>query len=126
MHSAGVLMERFSLNIRFEPERLKQNSKNEAFLVMELKNNDAKHAFWCESDVKVNHPLSLAHDKQLDLGRTRIGIVQPEGSIEKRVKLYTRPNNYAGSYGIDITVYAYDEEGVIAERGEQHESVECL
>ena len=119
-------MEHIDLSVEFEPAQLKSNAKNEAFLVLKLKNKDGSKTFWCECDVSAQHPLSLAHDKQLELGRTRIGIVTPGKTIEKKVRVYTRPNNFAGSYGLDVTVYAYDEEGVIAERREHHETVECV
>ncbi len=115
-----------NLDVIFKPEKLKMNAKNEAFLVLKFTNADNERIFWCETDVSVKHPLSLAFDKELDLGRTRVGILKPNKIAEKKVRIYTRPNNYPGTYSLNITAYIYDEEGVISERLERKAEVECI
>ena len=118
-------MENIKLKVNFDPMELKQNSKNEFFLILDFSNINDKLNFWCECDVIVKHPLSLAHDKMLDIGRTRVGIIGPNENIEKRIKVYTRPNNYPGEYELSLTAYLYDREGIIAERIDRKDTVIC-
>lgn len=113
------------LETRFEPATLKANKKNEAVMHLSLSANASHKNYWCECDIVVGHPLSLAHDKELNVGRTRVGILKANKKIEKQIKLYTRPNNFPDSYPVDITVYLYDEDGAIAERVEQKETIKC-
>ncbi len=108
-----------------EPEKLKQNSKNEPVMTISLENTE-NGTFWCECDIAVKLPLSLAPDKELQLARTRMGILNPKGRLEKKIKLYTRPNNYPDNYKLTITTYVYDNEGVISERLEQEGGIECV
>ncbi|MGD0729215.1 MAG: hypothetical protein ABR981_04020 [Candidatus Micrarchaeaceae archaeon] len=112
------------LETKFEPAVLKANKRNETTMHLSLASGDQK-VYWCECDILVSPPLSLAHDKELNIGRTRIGILKPNKKIDKQIKLYTMPNNFPDFYQINITVYLYDEDGVIAERVEQSESIKC-
>lgn len=112
------------IETKFEPVSLKANNRNEATMYISLE-SDSEKTFWCECDIMVSPPLSLAHDKELNVGRTRIGILRPKGGIGKQVKLYTRPNNFPDDYPVSITTYLYDEDGAIAERIEQREKVKC-
>ena len=113
------------IEARFEPAVLKANKKNEAVMYLSLTSDGDKKVYWCECDIVVKPPLSLAHDKELNLGRTRVGILSHKKKIEKQVRLFTRPNNFSDTYPIDITVYLYDEDGAIAERIEHKESIKC-
>ena len=110
----------------FNPGQLKAYSKNEAMLNLKFENLDNEHTYWCECDIKVNPPLSLEHDRELFLGRTRVGLLGPNGSKEKQVRIYTRPNNFPDDYTLSITTYAYDDDGAIAERAETMGSVPCV
>lgn len=114
-----------NVSIRFEPEKLKANARNEATLVLGVENTDEGKDYWCESDVAVKPPLSLAHDIELNMGHARIGILKPKGALEKKIKIYTRPNNFPDTYTVNVTTYIYDEEGVIAERVESKGIVPC-
>ncbi len=119
-------MQKINLRVAFEPEKLKANAKNEVFLVLKFTSTEQKKPFWCECIVSVKPPLSLTHDRESKPGFTRIGILRPGRHIEKKIKLFTRPNNYPGPYDMTITVYAYDDEGIIAERFEKQEVIECV
>ena len=110
---------------KFEPEVLKANKRNEATMHLSLKNVDESKTFWCECDIKVNPPLSLAYDKELNIGHARVGILKPNRSMIKQIKLYTRPNNFPDNYALNITAYVYDEDGAIAERIEYNASIRC-
>ncbi len=114
-----------NVETRFEPESLKANRRNEATMFMKVSTTDPQKVYWCECDISVSPPLSLAHDKDLDIGRTRVGILKPGSAIEKQVKLYTSPNNFPDHYPVKITAYLYDEDGAIAEREEQSETIKC-
>ncbi|MGC8651760.1 MAG: hypothetical protein ACP5UH_00705 [Candidatus Micrarchaeia archaeon] len=109
-----------------EPPILKAYSKNEALLRLSFENEDSSKLLWCESEVHVSSPLSLAPDTELSIGKTRIGILKPHSRIDKQVKLYTMANNFPDDYKFSIVLYAYDEEGAIAERAEHTNTVRCV
>lgn len=115
-----------SISSKLEPAQLKARKNNEAVMHLSVSNSDPAKTYWCECEISVKPPLSLAHDKELNMGRTRIGILKPNGSMEKPIKLYTRPNNYPDDYQVTITAYVYDEDGAIAERIEKPEYVKCV
>lgn len=110
---------------RFDPVSLKANNKNEATMYVDVQSTNDSKTYWCECDIAVSPPLSLAHDKELNMGHTRIGMLKPKGKLEKPIKLYTRPNNFPDDYPVSITAYLYDDEGAIAERIEQSEKIKC-
>jgi hypothetical protein len=120
-----IYMTIIKVSTRFEPLSLRANQRNEAMMYLSITSEDADKDYWCECDILVSPPLSLAPDKELNNGRTRIGILKPKSKIEKQIKLYTRPNNFPDAYPISITAYAYDEEGVIAERVAQDNNIMC-
>jgi hypothetical protein len=114
------------IETRFEPKSLKVNTKAEATLYVSVSADESNHkTYWCECDINVKSPLSLAQDKELDLGRTRMGILKAKHNVEKQIKLFTRPNSYADTYPVSITAYLYDEDGAIAERVVQEEGIKC-
>jgi len=115
---------KIEVSARFEPDVLKAYAKNDAMLVITVKNLDGV-PYWCECDVSVKHPLSLAYDRELGIGRTRMGILKPGGMIEKKIKIFTLPNNFPDDYQVAMTAYVYGEDGAIAERLEKSESVPC-
>jgi hypothetical protein len=114
-----------SISTRYEPAVLKAYTKNEATMNLSFKNMDAEKTYWCECEISVKAPLSLAHDKDLSIGRTRIGIMRPGSEKEKQIKLYTSSNNFPDDYALTITAYVYDDDGAIAERIEQNGSIKC-
>jgi hypothetical protein len=114
-----------SIITRFEPQVLKAYTRNEVTMYVLSKNTDAEKTYWCECDITVKPPLSLAHDKELSIGRTRIGMLKPSGEKEKQIKLYTNSNNFPDEYKLTITAYMYDDDGAIAERLEQESVIKC-
>ena len=113
------------IKIEFAPSRLKAFAKNEAIATISVKNLSDVNTYWCECDVNVAFPLSLAHDSELALGRIRVAILKPNGIIRKQVKVYTRPNNYPDEYKMSVVSFIYDEDGAISERSEHREHVPC-
>ena len=118
-------MEKVEMSVGFEPEELKAYSKNEQYLILSLKSIDGSSSYWCECDVSVKPPLSLAHDKELNTGRTKVGIIKPGGMLGKRIRLFTMPNNMPDEYKVSITAYIYGEDGTIAERFDTSGSLPC-
>ncbi|MEM0201839.1 MAG: hypothetical protein QXR73_01530 [Candidatus Micrarchaeaceae archaeon] len=114
-----------NISVKFEPEKLKANARNESMLILVVENMDESKDYWCESEVSVKPPLSLAHDIELNMGKMRVGILKPKGKLEKKIRIYTRPNNFPDTYNVNITTYVYDEEGVIAERVESKGTIPC-
>ncbi len=117
-------MDEMQVELEFEPDTLKAYAKNEAEMRIRISNKGAE-LLWCEADIGVVSPLSLAHDRELDMARTRIGIIKPGASVEKRVKLYTRPNNFPDDYKVHITTFAYGEDGAISQRMEKDGIITC-
>jgi uncharacterized membrane protein len=113
------------ITIKFEPEILKAYNKNEAEMKINI-GNKGNALLWCECEIKVVSPLSLMHDRELNEARTRIGIIKPGSNMEKRVKIYTRPNNFPEEYKVHITTFAYGEDGAIVERNETDGSIQCV
>ncbi len=120
-----IFMSIARVETKFEPNVLKAKKRNEATLFLSLSAADGQRIYWCECDIVVNSPLSLAHDKELNLGRTRIGILKQDRKIEKQVKLYTSPATLPDNYPVNITAYLYDEDGAIAERVELRQNIKC-
>lgn len=113
-----------NITVLFDPEKLKAYAKNEASMDIVLTSASDQH-YWCECEVFVKAPLSLANDKELSGAKLRIGILRPRGTKEKKIKLYTRPNNFPDPYNVNIVAYLYDEDGAIAERIEQNTDIMC-
>ncbi len=112
------------VDVGFVPEKLKAFTKNVLQMDISVKNSGTE-TYWGECDVVLASPLSLSHDSELNMGRTRIGILKPGHSLNKQVKIYTRPNNYPDDYKFSIIAYVYDGEGAIAERIERKLSIQC-
>jgi hypothetical protein len=119
-------VEHVEIEVAFNPSKLRAFAKNEAQMSIVLKNLDAEKTYWSECEVVLAPPLSLSHDSELNMGRTRIGILKPTGTASKQVKLYTRPNNYPDNYNLAVTAYVYDEDGAIAERVEKKIEIQCI
>lgn len=117
-------MQEIDVKIGFEPKVLNSGSRNEVNMIIEIGAMDAK-PHWCECDINVTPPISLAHDKELGMGRTRVGIVSAGKRLSKHVKVYTSPSVTSGNYQIGLVVYLYDEDGAIAARKEVSEAIAC-
>ncbi|EET89784.1 MAG: hypothetical protein M1559_02825 [Candidatus Marsarchaeota archaeon] len=115
----------FGVEIGIEPEKLKAYRNNEINMSIAITSGDIKSSYWCECDVEVKPPLSLASDRELSTGRTRMGIIGPNGRIAKPIHVYTRPNNFPAEYELGVTAYIYDSEGTIAKRIDKKSTVIC-
>ena len=112
------------VEVSFVPEKLRAFSRNELQMSITLKNIGSE-TYWGECDVVLAPPLSLSHDSELNIGRTRVGILNPGLGASKPVKIYTRPNNYPDDYKFSIVAYIYDSDGAISERVEKKLSIPC-
>lgn len=118
-------MTNVEIQTEFTPKRMRAFWRNEVQALVTLKSSSSV-TYWGECEIKVVSPLSLAHDSEMNIGRTRMGILKPFGSANKTVRLYTRPNNYPDEYQFTITAFIYDEDGAIAERVEKKIGIECV
>jgi hypothetical protein len=114
------------IKVELTPSSLKAFARNEAQLNIVFTSQNATNIYWSECEVVVKPPLSLAHDSEMNLGRTRMGLLKPLGSVSKSVKLYTRPSNYPDEYAFSIIAYLYDDDGAIAERVEKSVTIPCI
>ncbi|MDE1797781.1 MAG: hypothetical protein KGH63_00055 [Candidatus Micrarchaeota archaeon] len=108
----------------FSPMRLTAYARNEAEMEVSVK-NPGEQPLWLEADVKVPSAISLAPDRQLEGGRTRLGIALPGESVGKKVKIYAGPQSYPDEYKIMLTIYAYGADGAIVSREEWKEHLRC-
>ncbi len=115
MHDVDVRLE-------FEPKAFSSGARNELIMTISISCGEAQ-PHWCECDIEVKSPVSLAPDKELAFGRTRVGIVSAVRQISKPVKIYTTRDVVDGDYTIGITAYLYDEDGAISVRKEITESI---
>ncbi len=108
----------------FSPIRLSAFTRNDAEMDVSVKNPGAQ-PLWLECDVKVPTALSLAPDRVLESGRTRLGIVLPGESAGKKVKIYAGAQSYPDEYKIILTIYAYGQDGAIVTREDRKEYLRC-
>ena len=113
------------IDVEIVPAKLRAFARNEALMTVSVRNN-GQGTYWCECEIALKPPLSLANDSEMNSGRIRIGILKPATGASKPVKLYTRPNNYPDDYQFSVTGFVYDEGGAIAERVERKASIACL
>jgi hypothetical protein len=118
-------LDNFSVDVKFEPTEFKAFMRNEATMTISVTNSAETGTHWCECEVTMKPPLSLAPDQELNAGRSRIGILKGGATIEKKVKLYTRPNNYPDYYPVSITLFFYGEDGAIEKRIEKKQEIHC-
>ncbi|MCL5117603.1 MAG: hypothetical protein M1124_02125 [Candidatus Marsarchaeota archaeon] len=112
------------VSVNIEPSTLKAYSKNEAVLNITVTSQNDQ-VLWCESEISVNSPLSLSFDSELARGKVRVGIVEPNQTISKKINIYTRPNNFPDEYEVSLLFFIYDRDGAIFERIEQKVPVIC-
>ena len=110
------------VKLNFMPKVFSSGARNELVMTISISSGDAQ-PHWCECDIEVKSPVSLAPDKELTFGRTRVGIVSASRQISKPVKIYTTQAVVDGDYAIGIIAYLYDEDGAISVRKEITESV---
>jgi hypothetical protein len=119
-------MEKVETTINFEPATLKAYSRNEAYMTVTVTNMGEDAIYWCELEVHVSLPLSLAPDTEMTKAKTRMGILTKGKPLTKKLKLFTRPNNFPDLYKVALTTYFYGEDGVIAERRDLKGEISCL
>ncbi|MFA5382036.1 MAG: hypothetical protein WC356_02640 [Candidatus Micrarchaeia archaeon] len=96
----------------FFPIRLIAHTPNNIEMEIVVTNN-TDEIYWIECDVELPDSISLAQDKKLLKGRTRIGIAKPKSKVFKRVKVYGDTNTYPDLYKIKLTAYGFNQESVI-------------
>lgn len=112
-------------SIHFTPIRLTSYQRNEVEMEVGVQNGGPQ-PLWIECDVKVPSAISLAPDRVLEGGRTRMGIALAGHSVSKKVKIYGGAASYPDDYKISLTFYAYGQDGTIAQRIDHHERLRCV
>lgn len=113
-------------DVTFEPKVSKANNTNEVYMLIKTELGDSEGTYWCECDIETESPISLAADRELNVGRRRIGILMPGKPINQRVNLYTKQISFSGNYKIKIVVYVYGETGAISDRIEKVMNLQCV
>lgn len=108
----------------FDPEFIRANTSTSVSMNLVLSSASDSH-YWCECDIEVEQPLSLAPHKELSKGRQRVGIIKPNASVSKRVNIYSDYTNFQNNYIIKIIAYMYGEDGAISDRIETSTELPC-
>jgi hypothetical protein len=119
-------MDKVETSISFEPATLKAYSRNEAYMAITVASKEEETTYWCELEVNVSSPLSLAPDTQMTKAKLRMGILGPSKTLTKKLKLFTRPNNFPDVYKVNVTTYFYGEDGTITERRDLKGEIGCV
>ena len=114
----------FSIHASFFPIRLTAFVQNNVEMEITIVNN-TEEIYWVECDVELPDPISLAQDRKLSKGRSRIGIVGPKGRVTNRIKVYGGASSYPEIYKLKLTAYGFDQQGVIHVRNSQSAKLRC-
>lgn len=113
------------VSAHFTPLRLTAYMRNEVEMEVTVHNPDVQ-PLWLECDVKLPGALSLAPDRQLEGGRSRLGIALPGELVHRKVKIYAGAATYPDEYKIVLTIYAFGPDGVIVTREERKEHLRAV
>ncbi len=117
-------MTNITTDIRISPETFKPGVFTEAEINFSLESKDDA-LYWAECIIEVPHPLSLAPDKKLFIGKTLVGIIGQGNRREKRLKLYSDSSIHPSVYQVKLIFYLYGADGAIEDRKEVFKSIEC-
>ncbi len=112
-------MAMIKLHTEFFPLALRAQTRSNVELRVVLENTSDKF-LWVELDVSVPNEISLSPVKELTLGKARFGILKPGQLKEKKIKIYSGVKTVKYEYKIQLTLLAYDEDAVIADRKEEN------
>ncbi|MCC7552325.1 hypothetical protein KO317_01505 [Candidatus Micrarchaeota archaeon] len=113
-----------SIKASFFPIRLIAYTQNDVEIEVTIQNN-TEDIYWTECDVELPEAISLSKDKKLIKGRSRVGIVGPDASVTKRIKIYGRESSYPDLYTIKLTAYGFDQEGKIQTHSNKSVKLRC-
>jgi hypothetical protein len=112
------------LSLRCHPDVLFGFSSHHVELILRVENH-GEGAAWAEADVSVPERLSLSPNNPLRKGRLRVGIVGKEEYLEKAVRVYSNSFTNPQMYKCDVTLFAFNRDGVIGSRQEKSINVRC-
>lgn len=118
-------MSNIKISTTFNPTIIKANTMSEVSMNLIIKSSDEDTIYWCESDIEIEEPLSLAPHKRLSKGRRRIGIIRSHSEISQKVNIYSDSTNFPNGYNIKIITYVYGVDGTIVERIETPTTLTC-
>ncbi len=75
---------------------------------------------WLEAEVRVEPGMSFALNKNINSGRFRLGICEGRDTLSKSIKLYTGHNVRPYLYKCNVSVFAFDKNGISAGREDKH------
>ncbi len=118
-------MGNIEVRVRLEPPSIRPNIDREVAMSIELESKSESEPYWCECDVEVEPPLSLAPHKDLESGRKRLGIIKPKSGLSQRINIYADITSFPNNYTIKLITYVYDADGAISERLETLSELRC-
>ena len=121
-------MPTLELRVESNPQELIAFRRNELDFKIKfvLSNVDSNSAYWVETLVEVEPPISLAPDRSLKLGKINVGILSNGAVKEKRFKIFSNNDIYPDTFQIKITTLMYDSDGAVAERKEVKHDIVCV
>lgn len=118
-------MSNITISTNFNPKTIKANTTSEISMDIMIKLMDEKNSYWCESDIEIEEPLSLAPHKRLSKGRRRMGIIKSGSDISQKINIYSDSTNFPNEYNLKVITYVYGEDGTIVERIETPTTLSC-
>ncbi len=106
------------------PSEMKAFRYNELEAKISVESGD-KEAYWVEAMITVPPPLSLAPAESLEKAKTTLGILTQGKRKEKRFKIFAQNNVYPYIYKVTATLFIYDEEGVVVDRRDYYDEIQC-
>lgn len=112
------------VSLRSHPDVIFAYSQNYVDVIMRIENHSANN-LWCEADIKTPENISLSPTNDLRKGRVRVGILTKKEFIEKSVRVFANQYTSPQMYQLDITLYAFNKDGIIDTRLEKKTEVRC-
>lgn len=112
------------VSLRSHPDVIFAYSQNYVDIIMRIENHGANN-LWCEADIKTPENISLSPTNDLRKGRVRIGILAKKEFIEKSVRIFANQYTAPQMYQLDVTLYAFNKDGIIDTRQEKKTEIRC-
>jgi len=110
--------------LKLHPPVLRAKELNNTKLIIQIK-NDKRGLKWFEANIELPPELSFTPDHSLRVGRTRLGILRKNETIEKYIKIYASQYTQENVYKGKITIFSFDRNGIIDERKDEEFLIEC-
>lgn len=106
------------------PLRLTAFAKSEVELTIDV-TNESNEPYWVECSVQVPGVLSLVPDKDLAVGKKRIGLLAPGETLNGKCKIYSTVRTYPDVHEVKVTTFGYSRDGAVGTRDDKKVDLRC-